>query len=86
MSLEKGTELKFDASKHVSFVYSYFDESCQPTRYFEKVSMSHIKMNVLYWATCTLSLLDRVTLSDLQMNIYLYVESCWHEQIGIFYF
>lgn len=69
-------------SQHASFIDSYFDDSNDFLRVVEKISMSHIRMNVLYWATGTLSLIARDKLAARKNDVYSYVVSCWQPEIG----
>ncbi|KGG52358.1 Rab geranylgeranyltransferase [Mitosporidium daphniae] len=71
-------------SQHASFIDSYFDDSNDFLRVVEKISMSHIRMNVLYWATGTLSLIARDKLAARKNDVYSYVVSCWQPEIGGF--
>ena len=75
--------IPLDLSKHIAFICGYFEESNDPMRIVEKISMSHISMNVLYWATGTLAMIAREKLSALELEIYSYITSCWKPEIGI---
>ena len=71
--------------QNIEFICEYFGDTVNQWRHAEKITMSHIKMNAIYWATCSLALLDKNRLEQYYSQILSYVQACWNIEIGIFF-